>query len=408
VSFYYKIPICGTSWSAAEYGDCIVGFKGNPAAELTTFIAAQFGSRPALFNSGRSALEMAFSRIAALTAARGSKSVLVPSFVCAAVPRKIMRSGMRPVFYDITSEIQPSARSAEQAMQPDTVAVVHPYLYGNVGGITEMASFAEQNGLYLVEDCAAAFLLKDGSGELAGARGDFVVFSFQEGKTIVAGSGGALIDRTSAEPVLPRSWSWAQQRRLELSKLSFFVRKVEKSIGYAIERVVGKLGGSFADRLQEEVYSMAAIDARLVLRQISRWPELYARKVATIDRYARNLAGSGLHLPQVQKGGYVGRLFVEYPEPVVERRPSGRYESVVARALQSKGVQTQLPYYPAHLLPEFAETCGGRTLPCADRLYRSLIEVPTQARLRADQIDYVCECLLQTAKVSRAVAPAAS
>lgn len=401
MSFYYKIPICGTSWTIAEYQDCAAAFWGRDRTpELSEWIAARFGVVPALLNSGRSALEVALRRIAAENGSARSKSVLVPSLVCAAVPRKVAAAGMRPVFYDVTDAMLPSVRSAQEAIEADTVAVIYPYLYGKVGGVREMASFARQRGIRLVEDCAAAFLLTDETGQLAGRTGDFAVFSFQEGKTLVAGSGGALIDRTRSEPFVPRSWSWLDQQRLGLAKFSFIIRKVEKHIGYALEKAFGRLGPSFADRLQEEIYAMSPADARLVLRQVSRWPELQARKIEIIQRYARNLAGSVLRLPQVERAdGYIGRLFVQYPEAVVERRSTGQYESAVVRALQRKGVQTQLPYYPAHLLEEFAPAYSGLPLPRTETLFRSLIEVPTQARLKPSQIDYVCECLLETAKV---------
>ncbi len=401
----YQVPISGTCWSRTEYGTVLSHLLGRAYASrdyrtrLRTRIEQTFGGKALLLNSGRSALEVALLRMRMLAPQREKNTILVPSFLCRAVADKIVRCGFAPRFYDITPGLNPCVESLKQTMQPGVAGVVVPHLYGKVENLVDLAAWCRAREVRLIEDCAAAFLVEDSEGTLSGLNGDYVIFSFQEGKTVVAGSGGALIDRTTvlaADEATGESWSAAEEWRLCLSKLSFLTRKVHRSVGYLLQRTWGELGPSFADRKQQEVRPLAAVDASLVFQQIDLWRQREARKRAITARYARNVgAGSGLSLPQVQGNHHVGRLFVRYPAPILRRFSDSRYESAVVAFLKSKGVQTQLPYYPVHRLPEF-QAWREAPLPTTDAVFQSMIEVPTQITLQDDQIDYVCECLRES------------
>jgi dTDP-4-amino-4,6-dideoxygalactose transaminase len=397
----FDVPICGTTWSRSEHGAVLRGVLAggfrfeDEQSWLRQYLETTFGGRAILFNSGRSALEVALRRVASEQLHPESASVLVPSLVCRAVPEKIVLSGMTPVFYDVRSDLLPCERSLREACRPDTVAAVFPYLYGKVGSIEEAATFCRSRGLSLIEDCAAAFLLRNEEGALAGTTGDHVIFSFQEGKTIVAGSGGALLSRTKGEAMKPaQGWTRSEEWRLCLAKIRLVAQRVWPSTGYAIERLAGEPQRSFSARTQDLIRPMSGIDARLLRRQIPRWHASRERKVEIISRYARNLSGCPmLKLPQYRPGQFVGRLFVQYPQPIVRRLDDERYESGIIKYLRDRGVQTQMPYFPAHRLPQFA-TSANWSLPFTESLYQSTIEVPSQINLREDAIDRVSEALL--------------
>ena len=405
----FDIPIRGATWSSDEYGELLRGLltfgwrTHDDPVWLREYLAHVFGGRTTLYNSGRSALEVALRNVQA--ASPRQASVLVPSFVCRAVPGKVQLCGLTPVFYDIQPDLIPCERSLRNTVRQDTVAVVYPYLYGKVGGIESAAAFCKARGLHLIEDCAAAFLVEDETGRMSGTTGDQVVFSFQQGKTVVAGSGGALIDRMDerfnsiAQP--RRNWSSLEEFRLSLAKVSFVTRKFGNSAGYAIEEFMRGRGDNFATRTQEQVRPLSALDARLIRRQIPYWRARQERKLAILSRYARNLAAcQSLAMPQYREGQFVGRLFIRYPEPVLRRLDDQRYESEVVTYLRKRGIQTQLAYYPAHRLPEFVDSPKG-SLPCTESLYQSLIEVPSQIDLWDDEVDRVSEVLIESAALLR-------
>ncbi|HEY1754872.1 MAG TPA: DegT/DnrJ/EryC1/StrS family aminotransferase [Bryobacteraceae bacterium] len=401
----FDIPIRGASWSLAEYGEVLGGVLAGGSrfedeqAWLRQYLENTFGGHAILFNSGRSALDVALGSIAASRTKPGPASVLVPSLVCRAVPEKIALNGMRPVFYDVRPDMIPCEGSMREACLGDTVAAVYPYLYGKVGGIGGAAEFCKTRGLSLIEDCAAAFLLPDEMGALAGTTGDHVVFSFQEGKTVVAGSGGALVTRSAdAGGIKPtQGWTRLEEWRLSLAKVPFVIQKIWRSTGYAIERLTGEPLGRFSTRTQDQVRPISGIDARLVRQQIPNWKARMQRKIEIISRYARNLeAYPSLKLPQHSAGQFVGRLFVQFPQAILRRADDQRYESRIVKYIREQGIQTQLSYYPAHRLTQFAGSTS-QPLPCTESLYQSIIELPTQIDLRDDAIDRVSETLMKSA-----------
>lgn len=403
---YYKTPIYAVHWDWREYREVLKRLvlphlsceSGRTTVE--SYIKETYHAAPILLNSGRSGLELALLRIERLTSPRKRKSVAVPSFICRSVPEKIVKAGMTPVFYDIDRTISPNQENCIGSIRTDTVAVVFPYIYGRVVDISKLARYCKDRGLFLIEDCASSFLLSDDTGTLSGTRGDYVIISFAQGKTIVAGSGGVLLDRTGLGldfGDLPPSWSRKAQRNLAYSKTFFILNNIMKAPAYWFQRIAGPFRPSFSQQTSGEIRSIAPVDLPLIMLQVRKWDYLYSRKIAVLSRYAKNLSGSLLTLPQYKENGYVSRLFVRFPFPIIKRTDECTWDSAVVDFLRKRGIQTQLPYYPIHRTAYFSSYPAG-SLANTNEFCDSVVEVPTQHRLKDDEIDYVSECLLECAK----------
>jgi len=399
MGIFYKVPICEVTWGSPEFRDVARALSAGPARDavpdLTAYLEREFGGRAILVNSGRSALELALHRIRQQSH-EPYPSVLTPSLICQAVPDKIVASGLTPVFYDVSPDLAPSVDSLTRAVGTDTIAVVFPYLYGKVVHADDVARMCKQAGIALIEDCAASFLLAYPSGGLSGTHGDYVIFSFQRGKTTVAGGGGALVDRTGAGDGNHQlgNWTPSELRKLYLSKITFMLEEVFLKTGYLIHRTTG-LPEDFVRSTIEQIREIAPLDATLVLTQMQRWPEILASRTRVLQRYASNLTGTPqLQLPQCRDGGFAARVFVKFSRPIALRPRPHEWTSSVADFMRKKGIEVHMPYYPVHRMPEFAQYAGPE-LPVTDELYQSLLEIPSQPSLRDDQIDYVCESLIQ-------------
>ena len=75
--------------------------------------------------------------------------------------------------------------------------VVH--LYGLMCDMEEIQKIADENGLYVLEDCAQCFLAEDNKGRIAGTVGDVGSWSFENSKHLSCGDGGIV---TTDNPIL--------------------------------------------------------------------------------------------------------------------------------------------------------------------------------------------------------------
>lgn len=137
--------------------------------------------------------------------------VLVQAFTCLAVPEAIMAAGARPVWVDLApGSVNLSPADCGAKINPRTRAIIVQHTYGipaELGGILDLA---RQHQLAVIEDCCHSFASKY-SGRLLGTWGDAAFWSFEWGKPIVAGVGGAACFNDAA-----------RQQRLAASQVSDF------------------------------------------------------------------------------------------------------------------------------------------------------------------------------------------
>ena len=133
--------------------------------------------------------------IAALNALGIGKEdeVILPGLTWVACPISILKTGARPVLVDIdphTQCIDPNA--FENAITPQTKAVLAVHLYSSMADMDRIRAIAKKNNIFVIEDCAQAHGA-EWSSKKAGSIGDIGVFSFQHGKPLASGEGGAVV-----------------------------------------------------------------------------------------------------------------------------------------------------------------------------------------------------------------------
>jgi dTDP-4-amino-4,6-dideoxygalactose transaminase len=133
------------------------------------------------------------------------------SFIASA--SAICQVGAVPVFADIEPEtlnIDPAA--AEAAITPKTTAIMAVHNGGLPCDMDSLKDLCQRKNLRLVEDCAHAHGSRwDRTG--VGAIGDVGGFSFQVGKTLAAGEGGAVL--TNDEEVAGLAYAWHNMGKYE-------------------------------------------------------------------------------------------------------------------------------------------------------------------------------------------------
>ena len=154
--------------------------------------------------NGTLALELALD---ALGIGPGDE-VIVPARSFIASASCVAAVGATPIFADVDADTQGlTVKSVAATLTPRTRAIIAVHIAGWPCEIAELARFAGEMGLKLIEDCAQAHGATLGSG-VAGSFGDAAAFSFCTDKIMsTGGEGGLLVLRDE------QAWSAAWSRK---------------------------------------------------------------------------------------------------------------------------------------------------------------------------------------------------
>lgn len=142
----------------------------------------------ALTQSCTDALELS----ASLINLQPGDEVIMPSYTFTSTANSVVLRGAKPVFADINyNDFNIDENKIEKLITKKTKAIFVVHYGGNCMNLEKIIKIKKKYKLYLIEDCAHAFL-STYDGKYAGTFGDIGVFSFHETKNIVGGQGGAI------------------------------------------------------------------------------------------------------------------------------------------------------------------------------------------------------------------------
>lgn len=195
--------------------------------------ALPFDDRPTIqTSSGRVAI---YQGIKALGLAPGA-AVLVPAYACGSEIDAVLKAGLKVVFYPMLKDLQPDLEACrtELARNPNIRALFITHYFGFSQPLVKLRHFADENELFMIEDCAHGFLSNAPDGTPLGRTGDFGIFSYM--KSLPLTDGGAC--------VLNRSDLTFERSKLEPPK-------------------TGKLIGRFLFQVELSLKKKSAVTARL-------------------------------------------------------------------------------------------------------------------------------------------------
>jgi 3-amino-5-hydroxybenzoate synthase len=141
-----------------------------------------------LVSHGTAALELA---LAALDIGPGDE-VIVPACTFIATASAVLRLGAWPIPVDVeTATLNIDATLIEAAIGPHTRCIVPVHMAGQAADMPAIMAIARRHGLSVVEDAAHAHGAR-AFGRSLGSIGDASIFSFQSGKLMTCGEGGAI------------------------------------------------------------------------------------------------------------------------------------------------------------------------------------------------------------------------
>jgi len=173
--------------------------------------------RTIITNSGSSANLLAVSALLSSQLGENERlkprdEVITPALTFPTTLNPIIQNGLVPVFLDVDLETYNiRAEDLEKAVSEKTRAIFVPHTLGNPNEMDALCDFAEDHGLFLIEDACDALGSKY-DGKYVGVFGNLGTFSFYPAHQITMGEGGAVVtsDRKLADVVLSlRDWGRA-------------------------------------------------------------------------------------------------------------------------------------------------------------------------------------------------------
>jgi perosamine synthetase len=140
-------------------------------------------------SSGSAAVHCA---IAAIDPEPGDEIITTPITDMGALAPILYQAAI-PVFADVdplTGNV--TADTIAARLGDKTKAIIVTHLFGNPCAVGPIVELACKHGIPVLEDCAQAYLARDG-GKLVGTHGAIGCFSLQQGKHITTGEGGLCV-----------------------------------------------------------------------------------------------------------------------------------------------------------------------------------------------------------------------
>lgn len=299
--------------------------------------------------------------LAALNIKQGDEVILADTnWIASAAP--ITYLGAKPVFVDILRDtwcIDP--KKIEEAITPQTKAIIAVHLYGNLCEMDEIMQIAKKHNLYVIEDAAEA-IGSSYKGKRAGTIGDFGVFSFHGSKTITTGEGGMFV--TNRTDLYEKVQMLNSHGRNPKNPKQFWC----EVIGYK--------------------YRISNIQAAIGCAQVSRIDELIQRKREIFCEYQTTLSGIDGISMNPEKEGTINGYWM--PTIVFDEKLNLNRDNLLTK-LKKENIDARVFFYPLSMMDMFDKRFDNST---SYTVYANAINLPSYHEIQSTDIKKVSNLII--------------
>ncbi len=287
-------------------------------------------------------------------------SVLTTPFTFIATANAILMAGARPLFADINpADFNLDPAKAEQAIEPDTKAIIAVHLYGQAADLGALRSLASDRGLILIEDACQSHGARF-EGDMVGLTGT-ACYSFYPTKNMTTGEGGIMT--TDDEEADAR----ARMIRSHGSRIRYH----HEILGYN--------------------YRMTDLAAAIGRVQLTRVDEFNDRRRRNAERLTEALKGiPGLETPRELAGRR--HVYHQYAVRIKPDFPLDR--ETFQKELAANGIDSDI-HYPVTVTrqPLYDGMGVWPELPEAQTAAAEVLSLPVQPGLTVDDMDRLAESI---------------
>ncbi|MDQ1438559.1 MAG: hypothetical protein QOK43_2188 [Acidimicrobiaceae bacterium] len=306
-------------WAASWPSSGAPSYELRFASAFATYVSAAFA---VAVDHGSTAVLLALEA----AGVGAGDEVLVPAMTWVASASAVLRAGALPVLVDVDPETGCiDARAAEQAVTSATRAVIVVHLACTVADLDALLAIATRFDLAVVEDCAQAHGAEWRNRQV-GTLGDFGAFSFQSGKVLAAGEGGAVT--TSS----PSAFRTLQQLRAD-------------GRTYADDVAPGSMELVVDGTVMGANHCMPEVLAAVALDRLAQLEAQHDRRTTQADELERRLAAEALGIRGLSSHACVTRRSIYELALRVDVDAIGVPVDTLATALTA---ELERPVYPPH------------------------------------------------------------
>ncbi|HLI21450.1 MAG TPA: UDP-4-amino-4,6-dideoxy-N-acetyl-beta-L-altrosamine transaminase [Stellaceae bacterium] len=362
--------------------------------DFETALARQCGAAQAIScANGTAALHLA-----SLALGLGADhTVIVPTLTFAATANAPRLAGAEICFADCDPEsglmgiAEFEAALARLKRAGKRAAAVFPVdLAGQCADLPAIAARARAEGLAIVEDSCHAlgsfYRRHDGAWQPIGscADSDITVFSFHPVKTIAAGEGGAALTN---QPELAR--------RIAMFRNHGVVRDPAQ----LIDKEAGFDSAQFNPWYYEMVvlglnYRLSDINCALANSQLGKLAQFVTTRQRLAARYDALLSEFAPLVKPIARQAHCRAAWHLY-SVLIDFAHSRLSRGQLIRALEERGIRSQVHYIPVHRHPYYRERYGASVLPGAEAYYRRTLSLPLFVGMGAEDVDFVVATLAE-------------
>lgn len=308
------------------------------------------------------------------------KKVLVPSLTFSATASAVLYNNLIPVFVDSDPvTLGMSIEDMKKKYDKDVVAVIPVHYAGHPVKMEELAPWAREKGLKIIEDCAhtAGGVYK---GKTLGTWGDIGCFSFEEKKCMTTGDGGMMVTNDPDLFKDVKAMRWVGIDKDNWKTAQAYVDANHDAMHWFYELNV--LGYK---------YNMNDLAASIGLAQLKKLPEFNRRRSEIIRQYLNGLdriPGIKPLLPFEPE---------KYPYQMFGIRSVKRDELMIY--LKSEGIATGCHYTPLSIQPLFISY--GSNCSYIEKEADKFITLPLHNDLIDDEINFVIETICNQIEAHR-------
>jgi perosamine synthetase len=338
---------------------------GPEIEQLESRISNYIGVKYALaFNSGTSALH-------ALLLAYGIKpneEIIVPSFTFIATANAALFVGAKPVFSEIedrTYGLDPE--KIEEKITYKTKAILPIHYGGCPCLIRELKKIAEDNNLFLFEDCAES-LGAEIENKKVGSFGDSSIFSFCQNKIITCGEGGAVT--TNSEEIYEKLKLIRSHGRSETCAYFSSIEPMDYvSLGFN--------------------FRLSSISAALAVSQFDKLNLIINLRKQKADYMAKKLA----KIREI--------TFINPPENYSQvhqmfsiRIENGQRDNLM-KNLSNQGIMSKVYFYPVHLTKYYKNLYGYKEndYPITEKISNQILSIPIYPSIEKEEMDIIADSI---------------
>ena len=311
-----------------------------------------------LVANGHLALEVAIEAL-------GLKGeVITTPFTFASTTQAIVRSGLTPVFCDISpKDFTIDISKIEDLITPRTSAIIPVHVYGNICNVGEIERIAKKYGLKVIYDAAHAFAEKV-NGMDVGRFGDLSMFSFHATKVFHTIEGGAIVchDRDIYDKITAL-----------------------KNFGQYTSEDIGEFGGNA---------KMNEFQAAMGLCNLRHLQENIRHRKQAADVYRKYLTDvNGVSICPVQNN--VVSNFAYFPI-LIDPEKFGIDRDILCERLKESGIMSRKYFYPA--TNKFRCYQGNfpiQKTPIAEMVSSRVLTLPLYSDLTTENAEYICKTVLE-------------